>query len=91
MPSVAAIHKIDPNRLAEALQEAIASLNDSDTQLVLDFSDVQRVKPGALKELESLAKRAEEKSVRPVLSGVNVSVYKVLKLARLTSRFSFVN
>ncbi len=91
MSSVAVIHKIDPNRLAEGLQEALVSLNDSAPELVLDFSDVQRVKPDALKELESLAKRAEEKSVRPVLRGVNVDVYKVLKLARLTSRFTFAN
>jgi hypothetical protein len=41
--------------------------------------------------MEDLANAADEKSVKISLQGVNVDVYKVLKLARVTARFSFVN
>ena len=41
--------------------------------------------------MEDLANAADEKSVEISLQAVNVGVYKVLKLARLTVRFSFVN
>ena len=34
---------------------------------------------------------ADDKGVKVVLRGVNVGVYKVLKLVKLTSRFSFVS
>ena len=60
-------------------------------ELVLDFSDVERVDPSALRAIEAFAVAADEKSVKAVLRGVNVGIYKVLKLARLSSRFSIVN
>jgi len=40
--------------------------------------------------MESLAGRADEKAVKVVLRGVNVDIYKVLKLMKLAPRFSFV-
>lgn len=49
---------------------------------------VLRVDTGALRAIEELA---ELDSGKVSLRGVNVGVYKVLKLARLTSRFAFVN
>jgi anti-anti-sigma regulatory factor len=44
-----------------------------------------------LRALEGLADAADEKSVKVVLCGLNVDIYKVLKLARLSPRFSIVN
>jgi hypothetical protein len=41
--------------------------------------------------MEEFARIADEKAVKVVLRGVNVDVYKVLKLVKLTQRFSFVN
>jgi hypothetical protein len=41
--------------------------------------------------MEEFASAADEKSVKVVLCGVNVGAYKVLKLAKLASRFSFSN
>jgi hypothetical protein len=38
-----------------------------------------------------LARVADEKAVKVALRGVNVDVYKVLKLVKLTRRFSFVS
>ena len=51
-----------------------------DGEVTLDFSSVRRIDPGALRAMEELARMADEKDVKVVLRGVNVDVYKVLKL-----------
>lgn len=71
-----------------SLREQLAS---AEGEMFLDFSAVHRLDPAGLRAIEDLAKTAEEKSVKVVICRVNVAVYKVLKLARLTSRYSFVN
>jgi len=91
MATVAVLHKVDRERLAEALLEAVEKLDTADGEVVLDLSAVRRVHPAALQALEKLAVKADEKTVKVVLRGVNIEIYKVLKLARLTERFSFVN
>ncbi len=58
---------------------------------MLDFSSVRRIDSTALRALEEFARLADEKAVKVVLCGVNVDVYKVLKLVKLTRQFSFVN
>ena len=55
--------------------------------MFLDFSAVRRMNPAALRAIEDFAGAADEKSVKVTLRGVNVDIYKVLKLARLSSRF----
>jgi anti-anti-sigma regulatory factor len=90
MATVAVIQKVDGERLEE-LQQTLASLDGTQSELVLDFSEVRRISPAALRMFEKLAAKAEEKSVRVVLRGVAVHVYKVLKLARLSERFGFVS
>jgi len=77
--------------LAQGLQEAMERLDTAGREVVLDFSSVQRIDPGALSAMEKLADRADDKSVKVALRGVNVDVYKVLKLLKLTARFSFLN
>jgi hypothetical protein len=71
-----------------ALQGACEKL-ESGGELTLDFSRMVRIQPGAVRGLEALAQAAGEKTAKVTLRGVNVEVYKVLKLARLASRFSF--
>lgn len=66
----------------ETLQEALGKLDSARGELVLDFSSVRRIDSSELRALENLAKVAEEKSVKVALKGVNVDVYKVLKLSR---------
>ena len=83
--------EIDGNRVAQAVHEAGEKLDSAGGDIYLDFSAVRRVDPSALQAMEELAAVADEKSVKVVLRGVNVDVYKVLKLARLASRFSIVN
>ena len=57
----------------------------------LDFSAVRRVDTAGLSALEELAAIAEGRGVKLALRGVNSEVYKVLKLAKLGPRFSFLS
>lgn len=82
---------IDGTRVLQALQEAGDKLDGTEGKAVLDFSSVRRIDPSALLALEAFAGIADKKAVKVVLRGVNIDVYKVLKLMKLTPRFSFVN
>jgi anti-anti-sigma regulatory factor len=83
--------EVDGNRVAQVLNEAAEKLDSADGDVFLDFSAVRRIDPRGLRALEDFAGAADEKVVKATLRGVNVDVYKVLKLARLSSRFSIVN
>jgi anti-anti-sigma regulatory factor len=89
MPTIAAWLKIDGERVAHALGKACEKLDSADGEVVLDFSSVRRIDPAAVKALDELAAAADEKSVTVVLRSANIDVYKVLKLVKLTPRFSF--
>jgi anti-anti-sigma regulatory factor len=91
MAMIAVWLKIDEESVVHALQEAGEKLDSVEGEVALDFSSVRRVDPSALRAMEEFAGLADEKAVKVVLRGVNVSVYKVLKLVKLTSRFSFVS
>jgi len=82
---------IDEERVAAALQKAGEKLDSAEDEAVVDLSSVRRIDANALRALEELAGLADDKAVKVVLRGVNVDVYKVLKLVKLTRRFSFVN
>jgi len=82
---------IDVEHAAQSLETACQNLDIATGEVVLDFSSVRRVDPQTLRALDVLARVAQDKAVKIVLRGVNVEVYKVFKLARLASRFSFVN
>jgi anti-anti-sigma regulatory factor len=83
--------KIDPERILCVLrQEAVEKINSGPGEVILDFSSVLRVDSNVVGAMEELAGLAEERSVKVALRGVNLDVYKVLKLLRLTERFSFL-
>ena len=82
---------IDETRVVGALRDVAAKLDGSEGETVLDFSSVNRVDSGAIRALEELARVADEKKIKIVLRGVSIDVYKVLKLMKLTRRFSFAN
>jgi len=90
MATIAKLHKVDGN-LVDALNQAVNKVAEANGEVVLDFSGVRRVNPAALKSLEKLAAKTDEKGTKVVLRGVNVDIYKVLKLARLASCFSFAD
>ena len=82
---------IDETRVVGALRDVADKLDGSEGETVLDFSSVNRVDSGAVRALEELARVADDKKIKIVLRGVSVDVYKVLKLMKLTRRFSFAN
>ena len=82
--------RVEDATLLLVLEEAAGKLDGSD-EVLLDFAGVQRIDPAAVSALERLAVKAEEKGPRVTLRGVNVGIYKVLKLARLAPRLSFTN
>jgi ABC-type transporter Mla MlaB component len=88
MPTIAMLVKIDGKRIADSVQEAQSKLNGS-SEAVLDFTCVLRVEPKDLVALEELVQVAENSGIKIELLGVNVGIYKVLKLAQLASRFAF--
>ena len=83
--------KIYEERVVQSLQEAGQKLESAEAEVFLDFSSVLRIDSAGLIALEEFASRADHKGVKVALRGVIVSVYKVLKLVKLTPRFSFVN
>ena len=83
--------RVDAERVVQALQEAGEKLDSAEGEVMLDFASVLRIDGSGLMALEKFARRADHKGVKVALRGVNVSVYKVLKLVKLTSRFSFVD
>jgi anti-anti-sigma regulatory factor len=91
MAMIAVWLKIDERCVAQALQEAEEKLDSVAGEMALDLSSVRRIDPNALRAMEEFADIADAKGVKVVLRGVDVGVYKVLKLVNLASRFSFVS
>lgn len=89
MSAIDTFLNIDGEHVVSALQEAASSLDSAQGEAVLEFSSVRRIDPAGLRALEDFARVADEKAVRVVLRGVNVDVYKVLKLVKVTRKFSF--
>jgi len=91
MEMIAVWLKIDEEHVVQGLQEAAGKLDSLEGEVALDFSAVRRIDASALRALEEFAGVAEDKGVKVVLRGVNIGVYKVLKLVKLGSRFSFAS
>ena len=91
MATVAVWQRIDEERVVLALQGAGERLDSAEGEVVLDFSSVRRVDASEVRAIEEFANTADDKAVKLALRGVNVDVYKVLKLVKLASRFSFVS
>ena len=90
MSKISAFLKIDAEHVAGDLHAAGAKLDGAPVETVLDFSAVSRIDPRALVAMVELARIADEKAVKIGLRGVNVEIYKVLKLVKLVPRFSFL-
>ena len=72
------------------IQEAVEKVNRGESDVTLDFSSVLRIDGDAAGALEELAVLADGRSVKVVLRAVNTDIYRVLKLLKLTDRFTFV-
>lgn len=88
--TIAVLRKVDNASVTSILQEIEKSLHRAPGEVVIDFSAVTRLDKSALRSLAEFASKAEAASIKVILRGVNVDVYKVLVLMKLTSRFSFV-
>lgn len=91
MATIAEFQKIDENKVFESLEQIAQTLDGTLQEVTLDVSAVRRIDSRALRALEELACKAEEKKVKVILRGVNVDLYKTFKLIKLASRFTFVN
>jgi anti-anti-sigma regulatory factor len=91
MPKIAMWLKVDEESMVAALAKAAEKLTGDEGEVLLDCVSLRRLDANALRALEDFSKVADAKSVKVVLRGVKVEVYKVLKLVRLASRLSFVD
>ncbi len=89
--TVAVWLKVRGESVIDDLLEACDRLYSTEGEVILDFSSVRRIDARAVAALDQLAACAEEEGINVVLRGMNVEVYKVLKLVKLTSHFTFVN
>jgi len=80
---------IDEQRLALALEQAAKQMDSGVNEVTLDFTSVRRIDASHVRRMEDLAR--SEKGAKIVLRGVNVDVYKALKLLKLTNHFLFVS
>lgn len=82
---------VNGERVAETLKELCGCLSPNGSDMLLDFFLVQSIDPAAIEGLEQLAEAAKLASVKVILRGVNVEIYKVMKLSDLTDKFLFIN
>ena len=75
---------------APSWQAAREKVERAEGEVVVDCSAVSRIDYKALRALEDLADVADIKGVKVALRGVSIEMYKVLKLVKLGSRFSFL-
>jgi len=76
--------------IVECLQEARMKLDGAGGETILDFSAIQRIDPQALRAMEELLDLADDKTIKITLQGVNVDIYKVLKLVKRAPKLSFL-
>ncbi len=91
MAMTAVFLNVDETRLVSTLRETGENLDGTESEVALDLSSVTRIDSNALRAMEELVRIAEKKNVKLTLRAVNVDVYKVLKLVKLTRWLSFVN
>lgn len=82
--------KVEPDRMIDALKHEALDQVETGQRVILDFSSVSRVDAASLKALEQLAHLARDRSAQIALLGVNLDIYKVLKLVKLTPQLSFL-
>jgi anti-anti-sigma regulatory factor len=83
---------VNPDLLVQELrQEALEALTRAGGELVLDFSTVVKIDAAMATAMEELADRGARSSVLVGLRGVNVGIYRALKLLNVANKFSFLS
>ncbi len=75
--------------VARAFEDLAGRWETVDGELTFDFSGVRKVDVAGLRAMSALAAKAADGKVKIALKGVNVDVYKALKLVGLTTAFVF--
>ncbi len=91
MAKIAEWFRVDPARVSDSLRDAQQKLNAVEGEQVLDMSSVRQVDVKGMAALQELMSVAEEKKLKLILRGVNIDVYRVLKLTRAADRLAFIN
>lgn len=73
------------------IRNAAEQLGSGGNELVLDFSSLRRIDAAGLLELEELAAKARQNSVKITVRGASVDVYKVLKLVAVAGQFTYLS
>jgi len=81
--------KVDQKNVVAVLKEAGKELAKAEGEVVVDFSSLEWVDSALVKALQEFADTADCAGVKVGLRGVNIGIYRVLKLVGLTARFSF--
>ena len=91
MATIAVWQKLDEEHAVAVLEQAAEKLDSVNGEIVLDFAGIRQIHSPVLQQLQKFAALADEKRVKVILHGVNIDVYRVLKLVNLSTRFSFVS
>jgi anti-anti-sigma regulatory factor len=92
MPNNTTLYRVDPGDPARSILEAEAKAGSQGegSGLLLDFSGVQRLDAAAVGALQRVSASAAGRQVTLTARAVPVRIYKVLKLAGVTERMSFI-
>lgn len=82
---------IDGEHVAQQVIDIRAKLAAEGPEVLLDFFLAQSLDPAGIQALEELAGAADIENAKIVLRGVNIEMYKVLKLAGLSDKFTFID
>ena len=82
---------IDGEHVAQQVIDIRAKLATEGPEVLLDFFLAQSLDPAGIRALEELAGAADIEHAKIVLRGVNIEMYKVLKLAGLSDKFTFID
>jgi anti-anti-sigma regulatory factor len=91
MTMIAVFLKIDEQSLVASLEKLAEQMDVDKLELALDFSAVHRVDSRGSRAIAEFARKTEENNIKVVLRGINIDLYKTMKLMRLTRHFSFAS
>ena len=82
---------IDGEHVAQQLNDIREKLATEGPEVLLDFFLAQALDPADIRALDELATSASAESTKLFVRGINIEMYKVLKLAGLTEKFEFID
>lgn len=89
--AISVLVKLEAHNAGPALEAECQRLDGGPGEAIIDLSALGRIDAGAVAGLEAFVRTAESKSVQVIFTGVNVDVYRVLKLVKLAAKVSFTH